>query len=71
MKDGRIVAEGASGEVITEQLVREVFGLDSRVVPDPVSGTPLVIPLGRHHAPSEPATSAPADVPTPTLELVP
>jgi iron complex transport system ATP-binding protein len=50
MKAGRIVAEGASGEVVTEELVRDVFGLDSRVVTDPVSGTPLVIPLGRHHA---------------------
>ncbi|MDQ1623822.1 MAG: iron-siderophore transport system ATP-binding protein [Actinomycetota bacterium] len=70
MKDGRIVAEGASGDVITAELVREVFALDSRIVPDPVSGTPLVIPLGRHHAHSEPVTSAPAD-PIPTLELVP
>jgi iron complex transport system ATP-binding protein len=50
MKAGRIVAEGASGDVVTEALVRDVFGLDSRVVPDPVSGTPLIIPLGRHHA---------------------
>ncbi|MCU1532662.1 MAG: transporter related protein [Arthrobacter sp.] len=57
MKDGKIVAEGASGEVITEELVREVFGLDSRVVTDPVSGAPLVIPLGRHHAAT--ATSVP------------
>ncbi|KIS25578.1 ABC transporter [Arthrobacter sp. SPG23] len=49
MKDGRIVAEGASTDVVTEDLVRDVFGLDSRVLPDPVSGTPLIIPLGRHH----------------------
>jgi iron complex transport system ATP-binding protein len=50
MKAGRIAAEGASGDVVTEELVRDVFGLDSRVVSDPVSGTPLIIPLGRHHA---------------------
>ncbi|CAN7571908.1 ABC transporter ATP-binding protein [Arthrobacter sp. LjRoot14] len=49
MKDGRIVAEGASTAVVTEDLVRDVFGLESRVLPDPVSGTPLIIPLGRHH----------------------
>lgn len=48
MKSGRIVAEGAPGEVVTEDLVREVFGLDTRIVPDPVSGTPLVVPIGRH-----------------------
>ncbi len=64
MKAGRIVAEGPSSEVVTEGLVRDVFGLESRVVPDPVSGTPLIIPLGRHHA------GSPHTVPT-TLELVP
>jgi iron complex transport system ATP-binding protein len=49
MKGGRIVAEGGSTDVVTEDLVRDVFGLESRVIPDPVSGTPLIIPLGRHH----------------------
>jgi iron complex transport system ATP-binding protein len=49
MKDGRIVAEGPPHEVVTEETVRTVFGLESRVVTDPVSLTPLVVPLGRHH----------------------
>ncbi|MFG3056177.1 ABC transporter ATP-binding protein [Kitasatospora sp. NPDC048239] len=44
MRDGRIVAQGAPGEVVTAELVREVFGLESVVVPDPVTGTPLVVP---------------------------
>jgi len=47
MKDGRVVAEGPPEEVVTEALVREVFGLDCRVVPDPVTGTPMVVPVGR------------------------
>jgi iron complex transport system ATP-binding protein len=47
MKEGRIVAEGAPSDVVTEDLVREVFGLDTRIVPDPVAGTPLVVPIGR------------------------
>jgi iron complex transport system ATP-binding protein len=64
MKDGRIVAEGASADVVTEDLVRDVFGLDSRVLPDPISGTPLIIPLGRHHTDFPRAE-------TTTLELVP
>ena len=45
--EGRIVASGTPGEVLTEETVREVFGLPCRVIPDPVSGTPLVVPLGR------------------------
>ena len=47
MKEGRIVAEGAPGDVVTEEVVEEVFGLRSRVVPDPVTGGPLVVPLTR------------------------
>ncbi|GAA1319179.1 ABC transporter ATP-binding protein [Leucobacter albus] len=47
MKDGRIVAEGPPEEVVTEEIVSEVFGLACRVVPDPVVGTPTVVPLGR------------------------
>ncbi|MFP3580255.1 ABC transporter ATP-binding protein [Arthrobacter sp. SIMBA_036] len=50
MKGGRIVAEGPASVVITEELVLNVFGLESRVVPDPISGTPLIIPIGRHYA---------------------
>ncbi|RYB91890.1 ABC transporter ATP-binding protein [Nocardioides oleivorans] len=45
MADGRIVAQGAPGDVVTADLVRDVFGLDCLVVPDPVAGTPLVVPL--------------------------
>lgn len=50
MKGGRIVAEGPAIDVVTEELVFNVFGLESRVVPDPISGTPLIVPIGRHHA---------------------
>ncbi|MFJ8628259.1 ABC transporter ATP-binding protein [Kitasatospora sp. NPDC093550] len=44
MRDGRVVAQGPPAQVVTADLVREVFGLDSVVVPDPVTGTPLVVP---------------------------
>lgn len=47
MKDGAIVAEGAPSQIVTADLVEEVFGLRCLVVPDPVSGTPSVVPLGR------------------------
>ena len=50
MKDGKIAAEGAPADVVTEELVGDVFGLASRVIADPVSGTPMVVPLGRHHS---------------------
>jgi iron complex transport system ATP-binding protein len=46
--DGEVEAQGEPGEVFTEDLVEKVFGLNSRIIPDPVSGTPLVLPIGRH-----------------------
>ncbi|WP_029150015.1 ABC transporter ATP-binding protein [Microbacterium indicum] len=49
LKHGRLVASGAPGEVVTPELVADVFGLDASVIADPVSGTPLVLPRGRHH----------------------
>ncbi|MEV6174565.1 ABC transporter ATP-binding protein [Streptomyces sp. NPDC051954] len=49
MKAGRVVAEGPPGDIVTESLVHEVFGLRSSVIADPASGTPMVVPLGRHH----------------------
>jgi iron complex transport system ATP-binding protein len=48
LRGGRVVAEGTPCEVVTEEVVREVFGLDNRVIDDPVSHTPLVVPVGRH-----------------------
>ena len=47
MRDGQVVAAGPPAAVITEDCVREVFGMECRVVPDPVTATPMVIPLGR------------------------
>lgn len=46
MKDGAIVAEGPPAEVITSALVEEVFGLPNVLIEDPVTGGPLVVPLG-------------------------
>ena len=50
MKDGQVVAEGPPADVVTAELVHEVFGLQCIVAPDPVTGTPMVVPLGRERA---------------------
>lgn len=48
MNDGAVVAAGEPTSVITEELVADVFGLDARVIEDPESGSPLVVPRWRH-----------------------
>ncbi|WP_083787344.1 ABC transporter ATP-binding protein [Stackebrandtia nassauensis] len=47
MRDGAIVAQGPPSEVVSAELVEEVFGLPCVVVPDPVTGTPAVFPRSR------------------------
>lgn len=54
MKDGAVVAQGRPEEIITAELVEEVFGLRCLIIEDPVSRTPLVVPLGRPRTTEEP-----------------
>ncbi|MBD2846365.1 ABC transporter ATP-binding protein [Paenibacillus sp. IB182496] len=49
MREGRLRAEGPPAEVITSEVIRDIFGLDCSVIPDPVSGSPMIVPKGRHH----------------------
>jgi iron complex transport system ATP-binding protein len=44
MRAGKVVASGPPREIVTAELVRDVFGLDCVVVPCPVTGAPLVVP---------------------------
>jgi iron complex transport system ATP-binding protein len=57
MKEGNIIAEGEPGEIVTAETVSEVFGLDCEVLTDPVSGGPLVVPMGRSGRVSSPDRS--------------
>jgi iron complex transport system ATP-binding protein len=49
LADGTMHASGSPAEVLTEETVRAVFGLDSQVIIEPTSGKPLMLPIGRHH----------------------
>ena len=50
MKEGRIVASGLPGNVLTAELVESVFGLPCVIIADPVTGTPMVVPRAAPHA---------------------
>ena len=49
MRQGQLVAEGKPSEVITSELIEHVFGLNCTVIQDPISKSPSVVPIGRHH----------------------
>lgn len=46
---GKLIAQGAPSDIITETLIKKVFDLDCTVISDPVSGSPFIVPKGRHH----------------------
>lgn len=47
IQQGKIYATGTPDQVMTEEMVREVFNLECRIVSDPLAGTPMCIPMGR------------------------
>lgn len=48
MSGGKLHAQGSPATVLTEENIHQVFGLVSRVTIDPVSGRPMMLPIGRH-----------------------
>lgn len=54
LKDGQIYAQGNPAQIVTPELVNRVFGLQCQIIADPVTGTPLCVPLT--HARRLPAT---------------
>lgn len=58
---GRVLADGDPWTVLTPRVLREAFGLDALVIPDPASGRPLVVPLEPIH-PIEPDEEAPVEL---------
>jgi iron complex transport system ATP-binding protein len=49
LHDGGVVADGTPAEVLTPAVLEQAFGLRARVVPDPVTGSPMVVPEADEH----------------------
>lgn len=52
IRQGRVHTAGTPADVLTEDMVEQVFGVSSRVMTDPTSGKPMMLPLGRHLDPA-------------------
>jgi iron complex transport system ATP-binding protein len=48
MRAGKVMAQGDPRQVVTADLIDEIFGMRCSVVPDPISATPMIVPIGRH-----------------------
>ncbi|WP_432906219.1 ABC transporter ATP-binding protein [Micromonospora matsumotoense] len=67
MREGRVLAQGPPAEVMTAELVETVFAMPCRVMTDPETDTPMVVPAGRQRrrmaragVPANPADRVPA-----------
>lgn len=49
MSDGKLIDEGTPEDIVTEELIQKVFSLNCNIIPDPISNSPLIVPIGRHH----------------------
>ena len=74
VKNGRAAAFGTPGEVMTEALVREVFGVDAAIIADPMTGLPTMLPMASHSLQAiraaQGALAGEADVPGPNHAAV-
>jgi iron complex transport system ATP-binding protein len=58
---GSVVSEGSPEEVMTQEVLRQVFGIEADIIPDPRTGVPLCLPYelaGSHAAVARPAAEA-------------
>ena len=49
LKEGRVQADGTPAQVLTEDMIRDVFSASVRVQPHPVAGVPHIVVLPREY----------------------
>jgi iron complex transport system ATP-binding protein len=64
MRDGKIWGQGAPASIMSEHMVAEVFRLNAQIVADPITGSPMCIPIGRPKARRQQHGSTPLRIST-------
>ncbi|MNG08849.1 putative siderophore transport system ATP-binding protein YusV [compost metagenome] len=67
VREKGVYAQGAPEKIVSQELVKDVFGMDCELLPDPFFGTPLCVPRGRGRVAHDAwghAEAAPAAEPT-------
>ncbi|MFD0618028.1 ABC transporter ATP-binding protein [Paenibacillus sp. GCM10027629] len=60
IKSGKVVSSGSPTEVITPEVMRDVFGIEADIVPDPRTGLPLCLPYELAGTPYSSSSSRPS-----------
>ena len=50
LKKGSLVTKGKPEEILTPSLIKDVYGLDCKIIEDPYYHCPMVLPMGKHKA---------------------
>ena len=48
IRNNALVQEGEEPAENPKELIKDVYGLNSKVITDPTSDAPMVIPIGKH-----------------------
>ncbi len=49
MRDGKLVAQGKPSDIVTSELVRQLYDVDADVLKAPADGAPVVVPMSRYY----------------------
>jgi iron complex transport system ATP-binding protein len=60
LRGGEIVAAGTPKEILSTEMIRDVFGIDSHVMNHPVTGQPMCLPVPGASTTDVPPVVAPA-----------
>ncbi len=74
MKEGAVVAQGSPREIVTAELIEEVYGISCLCLPDPVTGGPMIVTTemsGEVRDPGTTTTDAARHVPAKNSEVMP
>ncbi|SEF83332.1 ABC transporter ATP-binding protein [Lachnospira multipara] len=48
MKNGKLLTEGTPTNIVVPETIKEIYGIDSVVIQDPISASPIVVPISSH-----------------------
>lgn len=68
LRGGQIVAQGTPESVVTSDNIHQVFGLKAEVIADPITGTPMCVPIGRRSLHKRRSTALNGKHPAPSVE---
>lgn len=53
LKNGECISHGEVESVLDEKLIKDVYGIQSMIINDPVSNKPMIIPIGKANTDAE------------------